>query len=109
MLEMGTRPASLYLETTERPAEAMQPHSAQTGRPPNWQGSMRVDRSAETHVVVCAKRHWLGDCGGPREPARTPAGVLTLGKSVRSALHSATPRRRGARGRPLLPLFPPCC
>src|SRR6266700_6208605 len=55
MPEMGIRPASLCLETAERPAEAMQPHSVQTGRPPNWQGSIRVDRSAETHVVVCAK------------------------------------------------------
>src|SRR2546425_2566846 len=98
MLEMGTRPASLYLETTERPAEAMQPHSAQTGRPPNWQGSMRVDRSAETHVVVCAKRHWLGDCGGGGGTAPPPPGKINLRKKFRRPLHFAARPPPAPRG-----------
>ena len=65
-LEIGSRPANLYLPKEARPAEAMHPHSAQTGRPPNWQGVTRVVRSAEMQVVACAKMHSRGDEGGWR-------------------------------------------
>ena len=42
----------------------MQPQFAQSGVPPNWHGVICRSKSAETHVVVCAKMHSSGDCGG---------------------------------------------
>ena len=63
MSETFTRPAILYLPTFARAAEATQPHSLHTGRPPNWQGPIGVVRSAETHVVTCEKIHSLGEAG----------------------------------------------
>ena len=33
-----TSPPNRWFATEARPAEAMQPHSEQTGLPPNWQG-----------------------------------------------------------------------
>jgi hypothetical protein len=44
-------------------AEATQPHSLQTGLPPNWQGLMKVLRSAETQVVSCEKMQSFGEAG----------------------------------------------
>ena len=42
----------------------MQPQLLQSGVPPNWHGVIFVFRSAETVVVVRAKMHSSGDCGG---------------------------------------------
>ena len=44
----------------------MQPHWAQSGVPPNWQGVMRRSRSADRLVVVCANTQASGDAGGWR-------------------------------------------
>ena len=59
-----TKPPNLYFANDAKPAEAMQPHSEQTGRPPNWQGVIGVVKSEETHAVVWANMHSWGDEGG---------------------------------------------
>lgn len=46
------------------PADAMQPHSEHTGRPPNWHGLTVVFMSAVKQVVTLAKMHSAGDWGG---------------------------------------------
>ena len=35
----------------------------QSGVPPNWQGEIWRSKSADRHVVVCAKMHSSGLCG----------------------------------------------
>ena len=60
----------------EKPAEAMQPQFEQSGFPPNWHGEMWRSKSADTQVVVCAKMHSPGSCGGclsrsAQSPARS--------------------------------------
>ena len=42
MAERGISPPILKLASACIPAEAMQPHSSQTGLPPNWHGVTRV-------------------------------------------------------------------
>src|SRR5437870_13720936 len=90
IVETGTSPASLYLPIAASPAEAMHPHSEQTGCPPNWQGEIVVARSDETQAVTWAKMHSLGDAGGRKKPSRTTWGISTLGYSVRSSAISET-------------------
>ena len=46
ILLTSTVPSNLCVPSALRPAEAMQPHCEQSGFPPNWQGEMRVLRSA---------------------------------------------------------------
>ncbi len=46
------------------PAEAAHPQLAQSGLPPNWQGLIRVRKSAEMQLVICEKTHSSGDAGG---------------------------------------------
>src|SRR5581483_915016 len=60
----GRKPASLCAATAASPIEAMHPHEAQSGFPPNWQGTILVSRSAEMVWVVCANTHSRGLCGG---------------------------------------------
>ena len=60
------RPPSFTPASACIPAEAIQPHSAQTGLPPNWHGLTRVFRSAERQVVSRAKVQSLGERGGLR-------------------------------------------
>ena len=57
-------PASLNLPIEASPAAAIQPHSEHSGRPPIWQGTTGVDRSAEAQLVVCANVHSDGESGG---------------------------------------------
>src|SRR5262245_26414188 len=59
----------------------MHPHCEQSGLPPNWQGVIRLSRSAVTLSVVRAKMHSLGDCGGSSYPRRTLSGSSSFGKS----------------------------
>src|SRR5215831_1072978 len=64
--ESGTIPPSFSLPRPCIPAEAMQPHSSQTGFPPSWHGVMELLRSAERHVVSRANSHSWGERGGFR-------------------------------------------
>ncbi len=66
MADTGTSPAMRRRAMEFKAAEARQPHSLQTGRPPNWHGVSRDRRSAETQVVSCAKTHSPGESGGRR-------------------------------------------
>jgi hypothetical protein len=66
MSDSGTSAPSLCFPIALNAAGAAQPHSAQTGRPPNRQGVTRVVRSAEMQVVVWAKMHSCGEDGGCR-------------------------------------------
>ena len=52
MAPTRTPPGSLWRATASSPALAMQPHCAQSGVPPNWQGVIRRSRSADRLVVV---------------------------------------------------------
>src|SRR5215471_13980432 len=88
--DSGSRPASLYLPIAASPAEAMQPHSAQTGRPPNWQGVIRVAKSAEIHVHACAKMQVSGDFGGSKYPFKMMSDISSFGKEVRNRKSSRT-------------------
>ena len=54
------------IATALSPAEAMQPHCEQSGVPPNWQGVIRVFKSAVSESVVRAKMHSAGERGGWR-------------------------------------------
>jgi hypothetical protein len=67
MVETGRNLSSLDLPIAASPAEAVQPHSEQTGRPPNWQGEMRVVKSAEMQFVVCDA------CSKPTDLSKLPA------------------------------------
>ena len=42
----------------------MHPQFEQSGRPPNWQGVMRVSRSAENDRVTRANTQSSGEAGG---------------------------------------------
>src|SRR6266446_9481464 len=94
-------PLSLHdaLPIAASPAEAMHPHSEQTGRPPNWQGEIVVARSAEIQAVTCAKMHSRGAAGGCRNPSRTTWGISTLAYSVRSSAISETTLTRSSAER----------
>ena len=60
----GNETAQFVIADGRKPMEAAQPHCEQSGLPPNWQGVMRLVRSAEMLVVVCAKMQSLGEAGG---------------------------------------------
>src|ERR1700682_3854874 len=96
IVDTGTNPASLYLPIAARPAEAMHPHSEQTGRPPDWQGEIVEARSAEIQAVTCAKMHSRGDAGGRKKPSRAARGISTLAYSVRSCATSETTLTRSS-------------
>src|SRR5262245_57493220 len=99
MCETGIKPANLYFPTEANPADAIHPHSAHAGRPPNWHGVMGVDKSAETHVVICANRHCCGEVGGCKYPSRTILGRCTLGYEAgrQSSWLTASARFSGVR------------
>ena len=66
MAERGISPPIFKLASACIPAEAIQPHSSQTGLPPNWHGVTRVCRSAERQLVSLANVHSSGERGGRR-------------------------------------------
>ncbi len=74
-------PTSLRCPTAASPIEAMQPHREQSGSPPNWQGSTRVLKSAESVHVVWAKMQRSGDNGGDRNSSIIPLGMPSLRSS----------------------------
>src|SRR5262249_2786326 len=90
MADTGIRPPNLYFPIEAKPAEAIQPHSLQTGCPPNWQGVIRLVKSAETQLVICANRHSRGELGGDKYPSRTTAGMCNFGNKARSRPSSLT-------------------
>ena len=57
-------PANFNLPIEANPAAAIQPHSQHSGRPPIWQGTTTVDRSAEMQFVIWANMHAEGESGG---------------------------------------------
>jgi hypothetical protein len=59
--------------------EAMQPHCSQSGSPPNWQGVIGVERSAEIVSVVRAKMHSLGFLGGEAISRMSAFGISKSG------------------------------
>ena len=59
-----TTPANLCAAIDAKPMEAIHPHEAQSGFPPNWQGVIFVCRSAESVCVVSANTQSSGSCGG---------------------------------------------
>ena len=67
-MEAGLRPYTLAPaeigELVRHVIGVMQPQFVQSGLPPNWQGVMRVSKSADRHVVVLAKTQSSGDFGG---------------------------------------------
>ncbi len=71
-------PGSRCRPTAARPADAMQPHCEQSGMPPNWHGVILVEKSAETHSVVCAKMHSSGDSGGSASASISAFGICIL-------------------------------
>src|SRR5712671_3579847 len=99
IVETGTSPTNLCLPIAASPADAMHPHSEQTGRPPNWQGEIVVARSAEIQAVTCEKMHSRGDAGGRKNPSRTAPGISTLAYSVRSCAISETALTRSSAER----------
>src|ERR1700761_527969 len=70
--------------------EAMQPHCWQSGLPPNWQGVILVERSAETVIVVRAKIHASGLFGGEEISFITISGISRTGYCFRSLCNSTT-------------------
>ena len=56
----------------------MQPQFSQSGAPPNWHGVIFVVRSAEIVVVVRAKTHSSGECGGSAYDLDQPLRHLQL-------------------------------
>src|SRR5271163_4188678 len=68
--------------------EAMQPHCSQSGFPPNWQGVILVERSAETVIVVRAKIHSSGLFGGEEIFFMTISGISRTGYLFRSSSSS---------------------
>ncbi len=106
MSETWTKPANLYFPIDARPAEAIQPHSEQTGRPPNWHGVMRVVRSAEMQVVVCAKMHCWGDVGGCKYPSRTRSGMCIFCKRSAQTRKFANHIESILQSQPFLGLLP---
>src|ERR1700755_1447464 len=79
--------------------EAIQPHCSQSGSPPNWQGVILVERSAETIMVVRAKIHSSGVLGGEEISLMTISGISSTGYFFRSPYSSAmmTARWAGVR------------
>src|SRR5207253_4477443 len=71
-------PTSFLFPTAASPIEAIQPHREQSGSPPNWQGSTRVVKSAESVRVVWAKMQRSGDTGGDRNSLIIPSGMSSL-------------------------------
>ena len=71
------------------PADAIQPHSAHTGSLPNWQGAIRVFKSAEMHVLRHAKVHSRGERGGLRYPQGTISGKSTFGNRAATEASSS--------------------
>ena len=71
-------PGSRCRPTAARPADAMHPHCAQSGVPPNWHGVILVEKSAETHSVVCAKMQSAGDSGGSASASISVCGICSL-------------------------------
>ena len=57
-------PPNLWAEMAASPMEAIHPHAAQSGFPPNWQGVIFVRRSADSVWVVRANTQSSGLCGG---------------------------------------------
>ena len=76
-----TIPASLNRAIEASAAEAKQPHSLHTGRPPIWHGITGVLRSGEKQAVVWAKIQSWGEGGGWRYPSSMMPGAWTFGKS----------------------------
>ena len=60
----GTMPANLCAAMDAKPMEAIHPHAAQSGFPPNWQSVSYDCRSAESVCVVSANTQSSGFCGG---------------------------------------------
>jgi hypothetical protein len=57
-------PGSRCRAIASRLADAMHPQLEQSGLPPNWHGVICRRRSADTHSVVRAKVHSVGEAGG---------------------------------------------
>jgi hypothetical protein len=80
MRSPAVRPGSTrWCPTAARAIEATQPHWVQSGVPPNWQGPILVSRSADKDVVVLAKMHSSGDCGGWRSSSIICRFIWNLG------------------------------
>ena len=60
ILATGIRPATRNLPTAASPAEAMHPHSLQTGLPPSSHGTTCDAKSADTQAVTCEKDAFAG-------------------------------------------------
>src|SRR3974390_2973393 len=75
---------------------AAQPHCEQSGVPPNWQGVIRVFRSAEIESVVRAKMQSRGDAGGLRNSSIILLGIPITGYLSRNRISSSVARLRWA-------------
>src|SRR5207244_10615404 len=92
--ETGRQPANLYFPMEAKAAEATQPHSVQTGLPPNWHGVTTVAMSAEMHVVTWEKIHLCGAAGGCSNPSRTRSGTSIFSNTFRRRASSSSSSRR---------------
>src|SRR5438270_893317 len=88
---MGMSPKISYRPTAASPADAMQPHSLQSGAPPNWHGVMRVVRAAAIVGRGCAADVVLGlqsvDRDDDRELRQSAPGNRDLANRARHELH----------------------
>lgn len=86
-------PATRWCPTAANAIDAMQPHCAQSGLPPNWHGVILVIRSAEMIPVVLAKMHSRGLRGGDANSRMTASGISNFGylsRNCRSSVIAAT-------------------
>src|ERR1700730_1018620 len=88
----GTNPKIGGRPPAVSPADARQPQLLQSGAPPNWHGVIFVVKSADTVIVVRAKTHSSGDCGGAAYASISPCGIFSFGYRSRNAIRSATTR-----------------